>query len=118
MSRRTRAWQLLMSTTLLLGCVKPNERDPPPKANCSTKTACPAGHKCDFKGANPSDPHALGVCEYETCGLTELCKKPQSCLPDKETAMCDKENNDQFCGCVGPNSQDVPSTPTTSASQP
>jgi len=118
MSRRTRAWQLLVSATLLLGCAKPNERDTPPKDKCSTKTACPAGYECDFKGANKSDPRAIGVCEYKVCGLTDLCKKPQNCLPGQETATCDKENNDKFCGCVRPNAQEVPSAPTTSAGQP
>lgn len=112
MSRRTRAWQLLVGVTLLLGCTKPNERDPEPEDKCSTKTACPAGHKCDFGSQNPSDPTAIGRCKYQVCGLTELCEKPQACLAGQETAMCDKENNDKFCGCVRPNSQDVPGTPT------
>lgn len=85
---------------------------------CSTKTACPAGYKCDFGSENPSDPTVIGRCEYVECGLTELCKKPQACLPGKETAMCDKENNENFCGCVGPNSQDVPPDPPTTGDKP
>ena len=116
MSRRTRAWQLVVGVTLIMGCSKPNERDPPPEKTCSTQTACPAGYKCEYDDA--SGHYAVGHCEYEVCGQTEPCKEPKTCLPGKETAMCDKMNNDKFCECVGPNSQDVPSTPTTSAGQP
>ena len=107
----------LLGGFLLLGCNGPKtgESDTEPMKKCSTHTACTAGYKCDFGGANPSDPTAVGVCVYQKCGLTELCKKPQPCLPDKETAMCDANDNDKFCGCVSPNSEDVPTTPTTTA---
>lgn len=88
-------------------------RDADPQDKCSTHTPCKPGYKCDFGSANASDPHAVGACVYQKCGLTDSCKKPQACLPDKETAMCDRQNNDVFCGCVAPNSQQVPSDPTT-----
>ena len=99
-----------------MGCSKPNERDPDPKDKCSAKTACPAGYKCDY--GEETGQYAVGRCEYEVCGLTETCKKPQACLPAQEAAMCDKIDNDKFCECVRPLSQDVPSTPTSSAGQP
>ena len=107
--------QIFFGISLLSGCNGPKtgESDTDTKAKCSTNTPCSAGYKCNFGNANPSNPHAVGECEYQTCGLTEPCKKPQPCLPDKETASCDKFDNDKFCGCVSPNSQEVPSDPTT-----
>lgn len=76
-------------------------------------TVCSTGYKCNYGTANQSDPHAVGECDYQTCGLTDLCKKPQACLPDKETATCDKFDNDKFCGCESPISREVPIDPTT-----
>ena len=115
MSQKTRAWGFLAGVTLLLGCGKPNEGDGKPTVQCSTNTACPEGFKCNFGGANPANPASLGVCEYQECGLTVACKKkyPDCPLP-QETAMCDSENNEKYCGCVRPNSEPVP--PTTAAS--
>ncbi|MBL9106403.1 MAG: hypothetical protein JNL82_36105 [Myxococcales bacterium] len=106
---------ILLGISLLSACNGPKtgESDTEGMAKCSTHTKCSAGYKCNFGNANPSNPHAVGECEYQTCGLTEPCKKPQQCLPDKETASCDKFDNDKFCGCVGTNSQEVPSDPTT-----
>lgn len=110
-----RTWRLLTALVLLLACNGPKtgESDTTPQQKCSKLSPCPYGYKCNLHGGNPSDQHALGDCEYQVCGLTEPCKKPQACLPDKETASCDKFNNDKFCGCVGTNSQDVPHGPTT-----
>ena len=109
-----RTWQLFLGVSLVLGCNGPKtgESDTDVKAKCSTHSACSHGYKCNYGGANPSDPHAVGECDYQTCGLTDLCKKPQACLPS-ETASCDKFDNDKFCGCVGLNSEEVPADPTT-----
>lgn len=112
MTIKTSISLLLLGGCLFLGCKRPDTVEPPKK--CSKHTACSAGYKCNFHGENPSDPHAVGTCEYQSCGLTTPCKSPQPCLPDKEVAMCDEMDQNKFCGCVGPNSQDVPSTPTTS----
>lgn len=114
MSQRTRAWQLLVTAILLLACKKDdkiNPGDPYEGATCSNQTKCPFGYKCTN---NAADPLSTGKCEYQVCGRTEPCKEPQTQCPLKvETAMCDKFNNDKYCECVRPNSEDVPSTPTT-----
>lgn len=106
---------IFLGISLLSGCNGPKtgESNTDPKAGCSKHTPCSAGYKCNFGGANPSDPHAVGECEYQTCGLTDPCRKPQACLPDKETASCDRFDNDRFCGCLRPNSQEAPSDPAT-----
>jgi hypothetical protein len=102
-----------MGVVLALGCSKPNDRDPEPKPKCSTKTLCNPGYECDFGTQNPLNPSSIGTCKYAAvCGLTDLCKKPQACLP-QEQAMCDRLDNDHFCHCATPTSQDVPVTPTT-----
>lgn len=100
----------LLGGCITFGC---NKEKPVPLDKCSTHTKCSAGYKCNFHGANPSDPKAVGECEYQTCGLTVPCKTPRQCLPDKETATCDQMDVDKFCGCVSPNSSDMPHTPTT-----
>lgn len=114
---RRRTWQLLATVALALGCNNPTpSADPIEDAVCSNKTKCPAGYKCDN---NTADPHSTGKCVYQECGLTDLCKKPQKQCPLKEeTAMCDKKDNDKYCECVRPNSEDVPTTPTTGGDPP
>jgi len=111
MSRRTRAWQLLTTVALALGCSPTPSADPIEDAVCSNKTKCPAGYECPN---NPGDPLSTGKCEYQKCGLTDLCKKPhQECPLKEETAMCDRKDNDKYCECVRPSSEEVPTTPTT-----
>lgn len=121
MSRRTRAWQLLLSASLLLGC-HGSGCNPPTKSQltdaildeeCNHKTKCPGGYECDFGSADPSNPNSLGTCTYVECGLTDICKQPQTkCGLPQETALCDKRNNDKYCECQIATSQEVPSTPT------
>ena len=112
MSRRTRAWQLLVSATLLLACNQ-DETDKVEGTPCTKDTKCPAGYDCTN---DPGNPKSVGECKYRECGLTDLCKKPQTqCLLKTETAMCDKKNNDKYCECIRPNAEDVPATPTTGA---
>lgn len=111
MQRRT--WQLLVTVALAFGCGSNPEppEDPVKGATCSNKTKCPHGYKCTN---DPGDPHSTGKCEYQVCGLTDLCKKPhKECPLPVETAMCDKFDNDKYCECVRPNSEEVPTTPTT-----
>lgn len=112
MSRRTRAWQLLVTATLLLACNKEDKtNDTYEGVTCSNMTKCPSGYKCTN---NPADPHSTGECKYQECGLTDLCKKPQKLCPLKQdTAMCDRFDNDRYCDCVRANSEEVPPTPTT-----
>ena len=120
MSRRTRAWQLLFSASLLLGC-NGSGCNPEPETGkivdveCGAYTTCPSGYECIYgAGINPDNPKSIGKCEYKECGLMDLCKKPQKRCPLKEeTAMCDRFDNDKYCDCVRPSSQEVPSTPTT-----
>ena len=112
MSRRTRAWQILVSVSLLLGCNKEDKTNETyDDVVCSKYTTCPAGYKCTN---DPGNPQSTGVCLYQECGLTDHCKKPQKQCPlDVETAMCDSRNNDKYCECIRPNSEEVPATPTT-----
>lgn len=110
--RRTRAWQLLVSATLLLACNKEDKtNDTYEGATCSKYTTCPAGYKCSN---DPGNPQSTGVCLYQECGLTDLCKKPhKECALKSETALCDSLNNDKYCECQRQNSAEVPATPTT-----
>ena len=112
MSRRTRAWQLLVCVPLLWACHKEDKTNETAEDEaCSQYTKCPAGYKCTN---DPGDPQSAGVCKYQACGLTDLCKKPQKDCPLKsETAMCDRFDNDKYCECMRPNSAEVPTTPTT-----
>ena len=119
MSPQTFARLLCVGASLFVGCNKPEKAADtagPAIDKCSTHTPCSAGYKCNYGTANPSDSHAIGECDYQTCGLTDQCKKPQACIPGKETANCDKFDNDKFCGCVSPTSQDVPADPPTTGS--
>ena len=117
MSHRTRAWQLIVGATLLLGCKQgeTNAEDEVKGAKCGAQTKCPSGYTCDYGTSNPNNPQSIGKCAYVECGLTDLCKKQEGngCLLDKATASCDRFNPDKFCGCVEPLSQEVPTTPTT-----
>ena len=126
MSRRTRAWQLLFSASLLLGCNGSGCNNPNTgttvdavDAKCGLHTQCPFGYECNYGASDPKLPQSVGQCEYKHCGLTDPCKKPQkNCALKEETAMCDRRNNDDYCDCVRPNSQDVPNTPTTGGPSP
>ncbi len=119
MSRRTRAWQLLVGASLLLGCNKPPAAaDPIVGKKCGADTMCPFGYECQYDaGIDPKNPNSIGQCKYLECKLTEPCKKPQplvkNCGLPTETLMCDKFDNDRYCDCVRPTSDEVPSTPTT-----
>lgn len=108
--RRTRAWQLLVSATLLLACHKEEKTGMTyDDAVCSKYTTCPAGYKCTN---DPADPQSTGLCKYQECGLKVPCKGPMTCIADKESALCDERNLDKLCECATPNSAEVP-TPTT-----
>ena len=123
MHRRTRAWQLLFSASLLLGCKNPEPADGKlVNVECGAYTKCPSGYECNYGGKDSKNPKVTGLCEYVTCGLTDLCKKPHpECSLKEETAKCDKFDNDHYCECIRPSSQDVPTggtgpgdpTPTT-----
>jgi hypothetical protein len=66
MSRRTRAWQLVVSATLLLACHKEDKTgETYDDAICSKSTACPAGYKCTN---NPAHPQSTGLCKYRSAG--------------------------------------------------
>ena len=119
MSRQTRAWLVLVSTSLLLGC-NGSGCKPEPEAGklvdvqCGAYKKCPSGYECNYGGSDPKNPKNFGLCEYVECGLTDLCEKPQTrCALKVETPLCDKFDNDKYCECVRPNSEEVPSTPTT-----
>ena len=128
MSRRTRAWQLLMGASLLLGCNgsgcnPPASTDPIVDKKCGAHTMCPFGYECRYEdGVDPKDPNSLGLCKYVECQLTEPCKESQpsekDCALPTETLMCDKFDRDHYCSCVRPSSQDVPGTPTTGVPTP
>ena len=62
MSQRTRAWQLLATVALALGCNPSPSADPIEDAVCSNETKCPTGYKCTN---NPGDPLSTGKCEYQ-----------------------------------------------------
>lgn len=119
MSRRTRAWQLLFSASLLLGCNGSGcEPYPVPgklvDVECGAHTKCPFGYECDYGAKDPNHPNSVGICQYVECKLTDVCEKPHiECPLPQEIAMCDKFADDKYCDCVRPNSQDVPGTPTT-----
>ncbi len=116
MSRQTRAWQLLLGASLLLGCnsTATNTTDIVEGTKCGAHTKCPFGYECNYGGSDPNNPQSIGECKYKECGLKDVCKKPQKlCALDQETAMCDRFDNDKYCECERPNSEEVPSTPTT-----
>ena len=102
---------------MLLACNKEDKTNETAEdVACSKYTTCPAGYKCTN---DPGDPQSAGVCKYQACGLTDLCKKPQKQCPLKEeTAMCDRFDNDKYCECVRPSSEEVPATPTTTGDPP
>jgi hypothetical protein len=91
------------------GCGPGRPETGPEGVTCSSLSKCPHGYKCSN---NPADPHSTGECKYQECGLTDICNKPQACIPN-QTAMCDRFNNDKFCECEGLNSENVPNPPAT-----
>jgi hypothetical protein len=121
MSRRTRAWQLLIGASLLLGCNGSGCNNGSETTSgklvgveCGAHTKCPFGYECDYGAKDPNHPKSVGLCQYVECKLTDLCEKPhKECPLPQETAICDKFDNDKYCDCVRPSSQDVPGTPTT-----
>jgi len=121
MVHRSRAG-FFLALGLLLACAacKP-EQDI--KKDCSTKTKCSAGYKCEkIDGAPVSGPLDVGKCEKDHCAVTVPCEKPQHAQHPQEPCInnlveaCDLHDPNKFCQCVSTTnnqSQVTGNTPTT-----